>query len=75
MRHIKIGLKNRSKKLDHILAGPVRFAKDKNGLGYNESAASTSKTKTVPVKPDNTKRKKHVWKPQAMKTPQVSPSK
>lgn len=38
-RHMKIDLENMSKKLNHILAGDVLFAKGKRGLGYDESAA------------------------------------
>ena len=79
-RYIKIDLENRSKKLDHILAGLVHFAKEKRSLRYEESVASTSKTKPVPIQMDNKKKKnlekkkKPVRQQQAIQTPHVSPS-
>lgn len=45
-KYIKVGLKSKFEKLDHILAGPVRFANDNSGLRYDKFGASPSNSKT-----------------------------
>ncbi|KAM7500532.1 hypothetical protein LguiA_024946 [Lonicera macranthoides] len=46
-KFIKVDLKNRSKKLTHMLTGPIRFSNDKSGLDFDKFASNSNFKKKV----------------------------